>query len=59
MLSDKQSLILCGLLGIGIFSTGVLGVLDNFITKTLLTILFLVIVVNLIVVNSRKKEHKE
>ena len=59
MLSDKQSLILCGLLGIGIFSTGVLEVLDNFITKTILTIIFLVIVVNLIVVNSRKKEQKE
>lgn len=59
MLTDKQSLILCGLLGIGIFSSGVLKILDNFITKTILTILFLAIVVNLIVVNSRKNEHKD
>ncbi len=59
MLSDKQSLFLCGLLGIGIFVSGVLEVLDNFITKTVLTILFIVIITNLIVTNSRKKEEKE
>ncbi len=56
MLTDKQSLILCGLMGIGIFASGVLDILDNFITKTILTILFLVIVTNLIVTLSRKKE---
>lgn len=43
------------MLGVGIFSTGVLGVLDNFITKTLLTILFIVIVTNLVISNSKKK----
>ncbi len=59
MLTDKQSLFLCGLLGAGIFVTGVLEILDNFITKTILTILFLVIVTNLIVTNLRKKETKE
>ena len=59
MLTDKQSLFLCGLLGIGIFISGVLEILDNFITKTVLTILFIVIITNLIVTNSRKKEEKE
>lgn len=59
MLTDKQSLFLCGLLGTGIFVTGVLEILDNFITKTLLTILFIVIITNLIVTNSRKKEENE
>jgi hypothetical protein len=59
MLTDRQSLFLCGVLGIGIFVSGVLGILDNFITKTVLTILFIVIVTNLIVTNSRKKEEKE
>lgn len=59
MLTDKQSLILCGLLGLGIFVCGILEILDNFITKTILTIIFLVIVTNLIVSNSRKKEEKE
>lgn len=59
MLTDKQSLFLCGLLGIGIFISGVLEILDNFITKTVLTILFIVIITNLIVTVSRKKEEKE
>lgn len=59
MLTDRQSLFLCGVLGIGIFVSGVLEILDNFITKTVLTILFIVIVTNLIVTNSRKKEEKE
>jgi hypothetical protein len=59
MLTDRQSLFLCGVLGIGIFVSGVLDILDNFITKTVLTILFIVIVTNLIVTNSRKKEEKE
>lgn len=59
MLTDKQSIFLCGLLGIGIFVSGVLEILDNFITKTVLTILFIVIITNLIVTVSRKKEEKE
>jgi hypothetical protein len=59
MLTDRQSLILCGLLGLGIFVSGVLEILDNFITKTVLSILFLVIIANLIISNSRKKEEKE
>tara|TARA_R110001592_G_scaffold269728_3_gene536073 strand:- start:721 stop:888 length:168 start_codon:yes stop_codon:yes gene_type:complete len=55
MLTDKQSLILCGLLGVGIFVSGILEVLDNFITKTILTIIFLIIITNLIVTKSLKK----
>ncbi len=55
MLTDKQSLMLCGLLGVGIFVSGILDVLDNFITKTILTIIFLIIVTNLIVAKSLKK----
>ncbi len=59
MLSDRQSLILCGLLGMCIFVTGILDVLDNFITKTIVTITLLVIVTNLIISNSIKKEEKQ
>jgi hypothetical protein len=59
MLTDKQSLILCGFLGIGIFVLGILDALDNFITKTVLCIIFLVIIANLIISNSIKKEEKE
>jgi len=58
MLSDKQSLILCGLMGIGIFASGVLEVLDNFVTKTILTILFLIIIANIIITLSRKKKEE-
>lgn len=59
MLTDKQSLILCGLLGGGIFISGLLEILDNFITKTILTIIFLVIITNLVVTVSRKKKEKQ
>ncbi|WP_406683145.1 hypothetical protein N1F78_10670 [Seonamhaeicola sp. MEBiC1930] len=48
MLSDKQSLILCGLMVGGIFTTGLLDILDNFLILTLLTIIFLAIILNLI-----------
>jgi len=34
MLTDRQSLQLCGLLGIIIFASGVLNLLDNFIVKS-------------------------
>lgn len=47
MLTDKQSLLLCGLLAVGIFVAGVIGILGNFIMLTILTIIFLAIVVNL------------
>ena len=49
MLTDQQSLILCGLLGVGIFVTGILNILDNFLVLTILTIIFLAIVINLII----------
>lgn len=59
MLTDRQSLILCGFLGIGIFVSGILDVLDSFITKTILSIVFLAIIANLIISNSMKKEEVE
>jgi hypothetical protein len=59
MLTDRQSLQLCGLLGIIIFASGVLNLLDNFIVKTVLTVIFLLIVTNIIIVKSRKEKEKE
>ena len=59
MLTDRQSLQLCGLLGIIIFVAGVLNILDNFIVKTVLTVIFLLIITNIIVVNSRKQKEKD
>ena len=59
MLTDRQSLFLCGLLGVGFFVSGVLDILDSFITKTILTIIFLVTITNIIVIHSRKNKEKE
>jgi multisubunit Na+/H+ antiporter MnhG subunit len=59
MLTDRQSLQLCGLLGIIIFVAGVLNILDNFIVKTVLTVIFLLIITNIIIVNSRKQKEKD
>lgn len=47
MLTDKQSLLLCGLMVMGIFVAGILSILGNFVVLTILTIIFLAIVVNL------------
>lgn len=64
MLNDKQSLALCGLMAIGLFASGVLGILDNFIVLALLSFVFIVIVVNFFIVHSffskqKKEDEKE
>lgn len=60
MLNDKQSLILCGLMAGGIFVTGILEILDNFIVLTILTVIFLVIIANIFYTFfSLKKEDKD
>lgn len=48
MLSDKQSLGLTILMVAGIFSFGILDILDNFIVLTLMTLIFLAVVLNII-----------
>lgn len=59
MLNDRQSLILCGILAGGIFVSGILDLLDNYIVKTVLTIIFLVILTNAIVVYSKRKKEEQ
>ncbi|WP_100612663.1 hypothetical protein [Confluentibacter lentus] len=59
MLTDKQSLMLCGLMAMGVFVTGMLDILDNFVVLTLLTIIFLAIVVNLFFWKHPKEESDE
>ena len=59
MLNDRQSLILCGLTVGGIFVFGILEILDNFITKTIITIIFLVIIINVFVVYSKSKKEEQ
>jgi Mn2+/Fe2+ NRAMP family transporter len=56
MLTDKQSLILTGLMAASIFVFGILDILDNFIVLTILTILFFTIVINMFYSKIKPKE---
>ncbi len=58
MLSDKQSLILCGLMAGGIFVAGILEILNNFIVLTILTIIFLAVIINIFYVHKISKKRK-
>lgn len=55
MLTDRQSLILCGLMAVGIFVGGLLNILDNFLMLTILTIIFLAILLNLFLQKRQKR----
>jgi len=57
MLNSKQSIILTGLVAVGIFIFGILDILDNFIVLTIITFLFFAIIFNLIY--SSNKDIKE
>ncbi|APY11775.1 hypothetical protein BWZ22_11245 [Seonamhaeicola sp. S2-3] len=59
MLTDKQSLLFCGLWVGGMFVSGMLDILDNFLVLTILTIIFLAIIINLITVKSFKVKEEE
>ncbi|MFI0428020.1 hypothetical protein [Mariniflexile sp. HMF6888] len=59
MLNDRQSLILCGVMVGGIFVSGILDVLDSYLIKTLLTIIFLMILTNFFMVYSKSKKEKQ
>lgn len=59
MLNDKQSLLLCGVMAGGIFVSGILDILDNYVVKTILTIIFLVIIANFFIVHSKSKKEEQ
>lgn len=59
MLTDKQSLILCGFVTSGIFISGILGVLNNFIVLTILTLIFFAIIANLLYTKLNPREETE
>ena len=59
MLNDKQSLMLCGLLVVGVFVAGILGVFNNFIVLTVFTIIFLTIIMNLFLSNSESEDDEK
>ncbi len=56
MLSDKQSIILTGIIAIGIFVFGILDLLDNFVVLTLMTISFFAIIINLLHSKSKSED---
>ncbi len=47
MLTDQQSLILCGIMGMGIFVTGILDILGNSVILAIFTLIFSAIIINL------------
>jgi len=59
MINDRLSLILCGIMAGGIFIAGILDILDNYIVKTILTIIFLVIISNFFIVYSKSKTEEQ
>ncbi|MFB9057921.1 hypothetical protein ACFFU9_14335 [Mariniflexile ostreae] len=58
MLNDTQSLILCGCIIACIFITGILGVLDNFIVLTVLSIMLITFVLNIYMVTKSSENDK-
>ncbi len=59
MISDKQSLVLCGVMAAGLFVGGILEILDNFIVLTILTLVFSTIIINLFFLKRNPEEEKE
>ncbi len=60
MLTDKQTLILTGIMVGGIFVFGILEMLQNFIVLTVLTIIFFTVLINIVYQKptSNKELHK-
>ena len=63
MLTDEQSLILCGIIAASIFITGILDILDNIFVLALLTLAFLAILINLFIwkhpIEAEEEEEEE
>tara|TARA_R110000868_G_scaffold89459_2_gene248989 strand:+ start:1299 stop:1490 length:192 start_codon:yes stop_codon:yes gene_type:complete len=57
-LNDKQSLILCGVMTASIFVGGLLDILSNFVVLTVLTLIFLAIILNLFLIKKDSEEEK-
>lgn len=49
MLTDRQSLLLCALVGFGFPVAGILGLLENYFITGIFVLLFLVILLNIFV----------
>ncbi len=58
ILNDKQSLILCGFMVGGIFVSGILKILSNFVVLTILTLIFFTIILNLFLIKGNQEKKK-
>ncbi|AJR04856.1 hypothetical protein AW14_07525 [Siansivirga zeaxanthinifaciens CC-SAMT-1] len=56
MLTDKQSLILCGVLAVGFFVCGILELLDSLFIKGLLALLLIIILSNFFYTKTKKRK---
>ncbi|WNH07848.1 hypothetical protein [Thalassobellus suaedae] len=59
ILNDKQSLFLCGVMAGGIFVSGILEILTNFVVLTILTLVFFTIIINLFLTKENSKEEEK
>ncbi|MGA1226665.1 MAG: hypothetical protein ACO3VF_05380 [Tamlana sp.] len=55
MLTNKQSLILSGVMVCGFFVFGILDILDNFVILTILTLIFFTIIINMFYIISKNE----
>lgn len=58
MFTNSQSRIICGVLAIAFFISGLLGILDHLITKIILGSLLILIILNLFLVKRENTEHE-
>lgn len=56
MLTDKQSLYLCGFIIVGFLAAGILGMLDSYLVVGILSLAFLAVIINIFIVNPFKDE---
>jgi hypothetical protein len=57
-MNDKITLLATGILTLFFFITGLLDLLDHFLVKTVLFVLFFAIVVNIILAKSKDEDKK-
>lgn len=61
MLTDKQSLILCGFVGVGFSVAGAFGLLENYAIIGVFIVLFIIILINIYVTlknhHNKKDDH--
>lgn len=59
MLSNTQSLVLTGIMALGIFVFGILDILNNFLVLTGLTLVFFAVVINILYTKFKYKDERE